>query len=61
VSIAKKAGLAVVGIDIITKDLSRPLKESWWAIIELNAAPGFWGDREFTSVNTAKKLLEYIF
>jgi D-alanine-D-alanine ligase-like ATP-grasp enzyme len=28
VSIAKKAGLAVVGIDIITKDLSRPLKES---------------------------------
>jgi glutathione synthase/RimK-type ligase-like ATP-grasp enzyme len=28
VSIAKKVGLTVVGIDIITKDLSRPLKES---------------------------------
>ncbi|MCW3094083.1 MAG: cphA [Ferruginibacter sp.] len=39
--IARVIGLDICGIDIMAKDLSRPLAEVNGAIIEVNAAPGF--------------------
>jgi cyanophycin synthetase len=39
--VAKIIGLDITGIDIVTPDISRPLREVGGAIIEVNAAPGF--------------------
>ena len=38
---AKIVSLDIAGIDIVTPDISRPLREVNGAIIEVNAAPGF--------------------
>jgi cyanophycin synthetase len=38
---ARAIGLDVAGIDIITPDISRPLREVGGGIVEVNAAPGF--------------------
>lgn len=39
--IARIIGLDICGIDIMTPDLSQPIKEAGGAILEVNAAPGF--------------------
>jgi cyanophycin synthetase len=39
--IAKIVGLDVAGIDVISPNLSEPLRENGGGIIEINAAPGF--------------------
>ncbi|MCX7594092.1 MAG: cyanophycin synthetase [Fischerella sp.] len=39
--IVKIVGLDIAGIDIVTSDISRPLREVDGVIIEVNAAPGF--------------------
>ncbi|GAB1541913.1 cyanophycin synthetase [Scytonema sp. NUACC21] len=39
--IVKIIGLDVAGIDIVTQDISRPLREVDGVIVEVNAAPGF--------------------
>lgn len=39
--IAKIIGLDICGIDIMTNDISVPLKENGGAVLEVNAAPGF--------------------
>ena len=39
--VAKIIGLDIAGIDIVTSDISRPLRETNGAIVEVNAAPGF--------------------
>ena len=39
--VAKIIGLDIAGIDIVTKDISKPLKETKGVIVEVNAAPGF--------------------
>lgn len=39
--IARIIGLDICGIDLITTDLSIPLKETGGAVLEVNAAPGF--------------------
>jgi cyanophycin synthetase len=39
--IAKIIGLDVAGIDVITPDISRPLRDVNGVIVEVNAAPGF--------------------
>jgi len=39
--IARIVGLDIAGIDIMTSDISKPLKETGGAILEVNAAPGF--------------------
>ena len=39
--IAKIIGLDIAGIDIVTSDISRPLRETKGVIVEVNAAPGF--------------------
>ncbi len=38
---ARVVGLDVAGIDIITTDIGRPLRETGGAIIEVNSGPGF--------------------
>ncbi|MBE9181353.1 cyanophycin synthetase [Oculatella sp. LEGE 06141] len=38
---AKTIGLDIAGIDIVTADISRPLRETDGVIVEVNAAPGF--------------------
>jgi cyanophycin synthetase len=37
---AQKIGLDIAGIDIVCRDIARPLKEQRGAVIEVNAAPG---------------------
>ena len=39
--VAKIIGLDIAGIDIVTPDISRPLREVNGVIVEVNAAPGF--------------------
>ncbi len=39
--VAKIIGLDIAGIDIVTSDISKPLKETGGVIVEVNAAPGF--------------------
>lgn len=37
---ARIVGLDIAGIDLVTKDISRPLREQGGAIVEVNAGPG---------------------
>jgi cyanophycin synthetase len=39
--VAKIIGLDIAGIDVVTPDISKPLKELNGVIVEVNAAPGF--------------------
>ena len=39
--VAKIVGLDIAGIDIVTSDIRRPLRETQGVIVEVNAAPGF--------------------
>ncbi|MBP0028920.1 cyanophycin synthetase [Roseofilum sp. Guam] len=39
--VVKTIGLDIAGIDIVTSDISRPLRETDGVIVEVNAAPGF--------------------
>jgi cyanophycin synthetase len=39
--VAKIIGLDIAGIDVVTPDISRPLREVDGVIVEVNAAPGF--------------------
>ncbi|XHX76404.1 MAG: cyanophycin synthetase [Stenomitos frigidus ULC029] len=39
--VAKIIGLDIAGIDVVTPDVSRPLREVDGVIVEVNAAPGF--------------------
>ena len=40
VDAARMVGLDIAGIDVIAKDISRPLREQGGAVIEINAGPG---------------------
>ena len=39
--VAKIIGLDIAGIDIVTEDIKKPLRETKGVIVEVNAAPGF--------------------
>lgn len=39
--IAKIIGLDIAGLDVVTPDISKPLRETDGVIVEVNAAPGF--------------------
>ncbi|MGQ4647046.1 cyanophycin synthetase [Lyngbya aestuarii] len=39
--VAKIIGLDIAGIDIVTPDISKPLREVGGVVVEVNAAPGF--------------------
>lgn len=61
---AKIIGLDVIGIDIIAKTLSEPLKEGRAGIVEVNAAPGFRMHLHPTKGkprNVAKNVLDMLF
>jgi cyanophycin synthetase len=53
--------LWIAWIDLITADITKPLKETWWIILEINENPWLWWDRELTSINTGKVILETLF
>lgn len=58
---AKILWLGIAWVDIITNDISKPLKETWWILLEINDTPWLWWDRELTGVNTGKVILEKLF
>ena len=39
--VAKTIGLDIAGIDVVTTDISKPLRDTDGVIVEVNAAPGF--------------------
>lgn len=39
--VAKTIGLDIAGIDVVTSDISKPLRDTDGVIVEVNAAPGF--------------------
>lgn len=59
--ISLKLELEICGIDIISRDFSRPLSEATGVILEINPTPGIWGHEELTGVNSAKCILEHVF
>ena len=57
----KSLGLEFAGIDIITTDITKPLHQTWWIILEINPTPWIWWDKELTKINTWKIILEHLF
>lgn len=57
----KQIWLEIAGVDIITNDITKPLRETWGIILEINDTPGIGGHRELTSVNSGKRILEKLF
>jgi cyanophycin synthetase len=61
---ARIIGLDCVGVDVLAKDISLPLKSSGLKVVEVNAAPGFRMHLEPTkgrSRNVAKPLVDMLF
>jgi cyanophycin synthetase len=62
--VAKTIGLDIAGMDVVTTDISRPLRETGGVIVEVNAAPGFrmhTHPSQGTPRNVAKPVLEMLF
>lgn len=62
--IAKIIGLDIAGIDIVTSDISRPLREVDGVIVEVNAAPGLrmhFSPSEGIPRNVAEPILNMLF
>ena len=57
----KILNLEICWVDILTRDITKPLSETGGIILEMNATPGIGSDREFTSVNTGKEILKLLF
>jgi len=60
IDITKKLGFWICGVDLMIKDFSKPIKNNV-IILELNATPGIWWDKELTWVNSARRILEILF
>jgi cyanophycin synthetase len=62
--VAKVIGLDIAGIDVVTSDISRPLREMDGVIVEVNAAPGFrmhFCPSEGIPRNVAEPVLDMLF
>ncbi len=62
--IVKIVGLDIAGIDIVTSDISRPLREVDGVVVEVNAAPGFRmhvAPSQGTPRNVAAAVLDMLF
>ena len=59
--VAEYLQLQIAWIDIMTDDITKPIEDTWWVILEVNATPGIWWDIELTWVNTWKLILEKLF
>lgn len=61
---ARIIGLDIVGVDVLAKDISLPLRESGLKVVEMNAAPGFRMHLEPTKGkprNVAKPVVDMLF
>lgn len=62
--VAKVIGLDIAGIDIVTPDISKPLRETGSVIVEVNAAPGFrmhFSPSEGLPRNVAAPVIDMLF
>lgn len=62
--VAKIIGLDIAGIDVVTSDISKPLREVDGVIVEVNAAPGFrmhFCPSEGIPRNVAEPVLDMLF
>lgn len=62
--VAKIVGLDIIGMDVVTRDITRPLRETDGVIVEVNAAPGFRmhvSPSEGKPRNVAKPVLDMLF
>nr|AAL56990.1 cyanophycin synthetase [Synechococcus sp. MA19] len=62
--VVKIVGLDIAGIDIVTPDISRPLREVDGVVVEVNAAPGFRmhvAPSQGTPRNVAAAVLDMLF
>jgi cyanophycin synthetase len=62
--VAKIIGLDIAGIDIVTSDISKPLRDVDGVIVEVNAAPGFrmhFSPSEGIPRNVAEPVLDMLF
>lgn len=62
--VAKTIGLDIAGIDIVTSDISKPLRDVDGVIVEVNAAPGFrmhFCPSEGIPRNVAEPVLDMLF
>jgi cyanophycin synthetase len=62
--IAKIIGLDIAGIDVVTTDITRPLREVDGVIVEVNAAPGFrmhFSPSEGIPRNVAEPVIDMLF
>ncbi|MEB3336197.1 MAG: cyanophycin synthetase, partial [Leptolyngbyaceae bacterium] len=62
--VAKIIGLDIAGIDIVTPDITKPLREVGGVIVEVNAAPGFrmhFSPSEGIPRNVAEPVLDMLF
>jgi cyanophycin synthetase len=62
--VAKIIGLDIAGIDVVTSDITRPLREVDGVIVEVNAAPGFrmhFCPSEGIPRNVAEPVLDMLF
>ncbi len=60
IDITQKLWFWLCWVDLIIKDFTKPIKNNV-IILELNATPWIWWDRQLTNVNSAKKILEILF
>jgi cyanophycin synthetase len=61
---ARLVGLDIAGVDVVTPDISRPLRKVGGAIVEINAAPGFRMHAHPTSGrprNVAAAVIDHLF
>ncbi|NJL85747.1 MAG: cyanophycin synthetase [Leptolyngbyaceae cyanobacterium SM1_1_3] len=62
--VAKIISLDIAGIDIVTEDITRPLRETDGVVVEVNAAPGFrmhFSPSEGIPRNVAEPLIDMLF
>ncbi|NEQ30966.1 MAG: cyanophycin synthetase [Leptolyngbya sp. SIO4C5] len=62
--VAKIIGLDIAGIDVVTEDITRPLRETDGVVVEVNAAPGFrmhFSPSEGIPRNVAEPLIDMLF
>ena len=62
--ISKIIGLNVIGIDIVAKNLDKPISQTGGGVVEVNAAPGLrmhLDPLKGSSINIAKQILDMLF
>lgn len=58
---AQALWLEIAWVDILAEDISKPLHTQWGIILEVNATPWLWWEKELTGVNTAREILKRVF